>query len=167
MTSTAEYLAAYAAAMQPHCPEPIIAVGAVKAPGAMTGMLTQAIGGKAGRFLFGFVGRAAARKALAPTPAPNGMPDDLLLACTQTRIHAFAYKLKGAAKVQITSEYAIWDRAGLVVTSEPAGRMTQRLHLRWPNGAEVQLDAVLPPGKFDDLNAPFLLAVGAAANANA
>jgi hypothetical protein len=165
MTTTEEYLAAYAAAMQPHCQEPIIAVGAVKRPGAMTTMLTQAIGGKAGRFLGGALGRAAANKALAPTPAADGMPEDLLLACTATSIHAFGYKLKGAAKVQITSTYATWDRAGLIVTSEPAGKMTQRLHLRWPNGAEVQLDAVLPPGKYEDLNAPFLLTVGAAANA--
>ena len=72
-------------------------------------------------------GAAAANEALAPTPAADGMPEDLLLACTATSIHAFGYKLKGAAKVQITSTYATRDRAGLVVTSEPAGRMTQRL----------------------------------------
>jgi hypothetical protein len=162
MTSTAEYLAAYAAAMQPHCPEPIVAVGAVKAPGAMTTMLQQEIAGKAGRFVGGFLGRQAARGAVAPAPKADGMPDDLLLACTATRIHAFAYKPKSATKVEIRSEYAVWDRDGLVVTADPPGRMTQRLHLRWPNGAEVQLDAVLPPGKSNDLNAPFLLAVGAA-----
>ena len=165
MTSTDEYLAAYAAAMQPHVPEPIIAVGAVKAPGAMTAMLQQEIAGKAGRFVGGFLGRQAARRATAPAARPDGMPDDLLLACTATRIHAFAYKPKTASKVEIKGEYAVWDRAGLVVTREDAGRMTQRLHLRWPNGAEVQLDAVLPPGKHNDLNAPFLLALGAAANA--
>ena len=165
MTSTDEYLAAYAAAMQPHCAEQIVAVGAVKAPGAMTTMLQTEIAGKAGRFVGGFLGRQAARKAMAPAPRPDGMPDDLLLACTATRIHAFAYKPKSATKVEIKSEYAVWDRDGLTVTAEPPGRWTQRLHLRWPSGAEVQLDAVLPPGRNTDLNAPFLLTLGAAANA--
>lgn len=165
MTSTDEYLAAYAAAMQPHCDEPIVAVGAVKAPGAMTDMLRTQVAGNAGRFLGGFVGRQLARKAVAPTPRHDAMPDDLLLACTATKIHAFAYKPKSATKVEIKGEYAVWPRDGLVVTAEAPGRWTQRLHLRWPNGAEVVVDAVLPPGRNNDLNAPFLLTVGAAANA--
>jgi hypothetical protein len=161
MTSTDEYLANYIAAAQPHCGEPIIAIGAVKAPGAMTTMLTQEIAGKAGRFLGGFVGRQAARAATAPPPRPDGMPDDLLLACTATAIHAFVYKPKGAKHVEIKGEYAVWPRAGLVITTEPPGRWTQRLHLRWSNGAEVQLDAVLPPGRTNDLNRAFLDALGA------
>ncbi len=162
MTSTDEYLAAYAAAMQPHCPEPILAVGAVKAPGALTAQLRTQVAGNAGRFFGGFLGRAAARKAVAGAGAPDGMPDDLLLAGTATTIHAFDYKPKSATKIEIRGEYARWNRDGLVVTADAPGRMTQRLHLRWPNGAEVELDAVMPPGKTNDLNAPFLVALGAA-----
>lgn len=160
-TSTADHLASYAATLQPNCPEAIVAVGAVKRPGAMTDMLRQEIGGKAGRFLGGFGGRAAARKALAPAPAPDGMPDDLLLACTASTIHAFGYRMRGFGKLEVTGAWASWDRTGLVVTTEPAGRLTQRLLLRWPDGAEVQLDAVLPPGRNQDLNAGFLATVGA------
>lgn len=162
MTSTDEFLANYAAAMQPYVPEPIVAVGAVKAPGGMTDMLRTQIAGNAGRFLGGFLGRQAARRAVAPAARADAMPDDLLLGCTATKIHAFAYKPKGAKNVAITGEYAVWPRDGLTVVADPPGRMTQRLHLRWANGAEVEVDAVLPPGRNNDLNAPFLLNVGAA-----
>ena len=164
MTATDELLANYAAAMQPHVPEPIVAVGAVKAPGAMTDMLRTQIAGNAGRFLGGFLGRQAARKAVAPAARADGMPDDLLLACTATTIHAFAYKPRGAKDVEVKGRYAAWPRDGLVVTAEAPGRWTQRLHLRWPNGAEVEVDAVLPPGKNTDLNAPFLIQLGAVAS---
>ena len=162
MTSTDEFLANYAAAMQPHVPEPIVAVGAVKAPGAMSDQLRTQIAGNAGRFLGGFLGRQAARTAVAPAGRPDRMPDDLLLACTATTIHAFDYKPKGAKNVEVKGEYAAWPREGLVVIADAPGRWTQRLHLRWPNGAEIELDAVLPPGKNTDLNASFLLTVGAA-----
>ena len=101
---------------------------------------------------------------MAPAPRPDGMPDDLLLACTATTIHAFAYKPKGAKNVEVKGEYAAWPRDGLTVTAEAPGRWTQRLHLRWPNGGEVQVDAVLPPGGNKDLNAPFLIALGAVAS---
>ena len=87
--------------------------------------------------------------------------DDLLLACTATQIHAFAYKPKGKG-VRITGQFATWDRGGLTLEVEPAGRWTQRLHLRWPNGAEVELDAVLPPGRNSDLNSTFLTVLGSA-----
>jgi hypothetical protein len=163
MPATQEYLANYAAAMQPHCAEPIVAVGAAKAPGAMSAMVTQLVAGKAGRFVGNFLGHKAARAATAPKPRPDGMPDDLLLAVTTTRIHAFGYEPKGSKHVDVTSTYAVWDRAGVVVSADEPGKWTQRITLRWPNGAEVQLDAVLPPGGNRDLNDAFLGALSSTA----
>jgi hypothetical protein len=161
MPSTEEYLATYADAMRPHCPEQIVAVGAVKAPGAMTDLMRTEVAGKYGRFVAGWLGRSVARAAVSPPPSDE--PTDLLLAVSASAVRAFTYKTKTGTKVTITGEHARWPREGLEVTVDPPGRLTQRLHLRWPNGAEVELDAVLPPGRYKGLNDTLLSTLGAVA----
>ena len=62
------------------------------------------------------------------------MPSTFLLAVTPTKLHAFKYKLKGKG-VEVRQEVAVWDRAGLVVKTDPL-QTTTRVTLEWPDSGD-------------------------------
>jgi hypothetical protein len=56
----------------------------------------------------------------------GGLPNSFVLAVTPTRVHAFEYSARPReATVTVGRELAVWERRGLLVTSEAAAINTQ------------------------------------------
>ena len=64
----------------------------------------------------------AASKLLSKKKA-GGLPDQLMLVVTPTKLYAFTYKFKGR-NYKIKDEAAVWERAGLRVGTDDSGGMT-------------------------------------------
>jgi hypothetical protein len=54
----------------------------------------------------------------------GGLPQQVMLAVTPTKLHAFKWKQRGS-KMVIGDEVAVWERAGLQVSTEMGGGMTK------------------------------------------
>jgi hypothetical protein len=54
----------------------------------------------------------------------GGLPQHVMLAVTPTKLYAFKRKQRGS-KLIITDEVAVWDRAGLQISTNASGGMTQ------------------------------------------
>jgi hypothetical protein len=75
----------------------------------------------------------------------GGLPQQVFLVVTPTKLHAFNYGFKGR-NYKIKKEAAVWDRAGLRVSTEKKGGLTM-LTIESPGEGEK---ATLAPGGIAD-----------------
>jgi hypothetical protein len=148
MATTEEYLARYVAAAAAHLDEPIAAVGMCSRPGSMGNAMAYQVSP-----LWAMLRDRKAKQA------SGGLPRNILVAVTPTRLVAFEYRPKGTG-IKLKDRCGEWPRAGLVVQADAPGTLTQRIRLDWPDGTTLELDASRGIGKHADLNGPFLAALG-------
>ena len=116
--------------------EPVIAAGPFRRGGAASSIAIS----KAQLGAVVYAANALRRKKKA-----GGLPGQLLLIVTPTKLHAFSYKQKGRDFV-LKDEAAVWDRAGLEVSTEPKSGLTM-LTISSPTEGET---ATLAPGGIKD-----------------
>lgn len=68
-------------------------------------------------------GIAYAGSRLMSKKKAGGLPDQLMLVVTPTKLYAFTYKFKGR-NYKIKDEAAVWERAGLRISTDRSGSMT-------------------------------------------
>jgi hypothetical protein len=68
-------------------------------------------------------GIAYAGSKLLSKKKAGGLPDQLMLVVTPTRLYAFKYGFKGR-NYKIKDEAAVWERAGLRISTDRSGSMT-------------------------------------------
>jgi hypothetical protein len=101
------------ALVEPKVAEPVL--GALSF--SRRGFFTQKAAGRAG-LAFYLAAKVAAKQQAA------GLPERFVLAVTPTKVHAFEHKVgmldrDGIGRIE--DEVAVWDRAGLQVSSQDAG----------------------------------------------
>jgi hypothetical protein len=109
-------------AVQPHCPEPIIAAMTCSHSGTMARTLVT-------KLLFGGFGAAW---------GTSGLPNPVFLAVGRETIYAFDYRPRGF-KFKIKKEAARWPRKDVRVEVEPGERMF-KFTLSLPSGERYPLE---------------------------
>jgi hypothetical protein len=105
------------------------------------GFAGQMVSSKAGG------GIAYAAVALARKKKAGGLPQQAILALTPDRLYAFACKVKGGGKFVAKDEVAVWERAGLRVSSEQKMGLT---NVTIESPAEGEKVTIVPIGVKDD-----------------
>jgi hypothetical protein len=120
-----EFRTKFREAVMPHVDEDILAVGTFRTTGSGTKFAISKL--QAGALVYGAASKLGRARA-------SGLPNTFLLVVTPTKLRAFKYKLKGRG-VQVREEVAVWDRAGLKVTTSPM-QTTTRVTLEWPDSGD-------------------------------
>ena len=68
-------------------------------------------------------GIAYAGSKLMSKKKAGGLPDQLMLVVTPTKLYAFTYRFKGR-NYKLPDEAAVWERAGLRISTDRSGSMT-------------------------------------------
>jgi hypothetical protein len=134
--TTAEYREKFRKLAAEKVDEPVLAVGPFRHAGAASSMAIS----KAQLGAVVYAANALRRKKKA-----GGLPGKLFLIVTPTKLHAFAYKQKGRDFV-LKDEAAVWDRAGVQISTEPQAGLTM-LTITSPADGEK---ATLAPGGVKD-----------------
>jgi hypothetical protein len=116
--------------------EEVLAAGAFRRGGASGSYAASKAGG----------GLVYAAVALGRKKKAGGLPQQVLLAVTPARLYAFELKFKGR-KYTAKREVAVWDRAGLRISSTPKMGLTQ---ITIESPAEGEKATLVPIGVKDD-----------------
>jgi hypothetical protein len=145
----AEYRQTYLDQLAPHVPEPIIEVGFVSTPGLAASYVADALTGKAIYLASPLANRLFHRKKAEhhATTISNQ-----LVAVTATSAYLFDFPTKGAFAV--TGPPTVWLRSAITVTADTPGRMSQRLHVRFSSGEQVEVDINRSKGPWATFNEP-------------
>ena len=118
--------------------EELVAVGAMRRGGAGAQYASSKAGG----------GIAYAAVALARKKKAGGLPQQVLLALTPERLHAFKLKIRsGGRSYEAKEKVAVWERAGLRISTEQKAGLTS-LTINSP--VEGETVTVVPIGVKDD-----------------
>jgi hypothetical protein len=132
-----EYSEKFRVMASEHVDEPVLATGPFRRGGAAAGMVIS----KAG-----IGGIAYAANALINKKKAGGLPARVFLVVTPTRLHAFDYGFKGR-NYKLKKEVAVWDRAGLQISTQPKMGLTM---LTIESPAEGEKATLAPGGVKDD-----------------
>ena len=152
-----QYQETYRAAASEYLGVEVQAAGILQRPGVVAGM----VGAKAGGSFGGLLGRSLGRRlAKVGSPdAPEGLPTQVLVACTDHDVHALAFERKGSG-VRITSRVRTWPRAAMGAGTRTPGRLADQLAIPLSDGTSINLDSPHMPGAAIDFNQPLLEALG-------
>ncbi|MFN8039790.1 MAG: hypothetical protein U0Q07_11330 [Acidimicrobiales bacterium] len=142
MASTDEYLARYATALQPHVPEPIRAVGILCRPGALGNALVYQASP-----MVAMIRNRSAKKA------SGGLPPNLAVAATETRVHLFDYRPTNRG-LKVKREVLVLDRSTFQVAFDQPGTLAQRVRFFFADGSQLELDANKTLAKWSDFHTP-------------
>ncbi len=117
--------------------EELVAAGAFRRGGASGSYAASKAGG----------GLVYAAVALGRKKKAGGLPQQVLLAVTPDRLYAFDTKMKGRAGFVVKKEVAVWERAGLRVSSEQKMGLT---NMTIESPAEGEKATLVPIGVKDD-----------------
>jgi hypothetical protein len=109
-----EWREKYRELVRPHVDEEVIAAAGFRHGGAATRMAIS----KAQLGAIAYAGSKLFSKKKA-----GGLPERVMLVVTPTKLYAFDYGFKGR-RHKIKEEVAVWDRAGLHISTEQKGGMT-------------------------------------------
>ena len=126
----AEQRAAYLAQLQPHVPEPILAIGFLSSAGYAEGLRKDHAAGKAMGLFSPLVGRLFRRQATS-TLVEESRND--LVAVTESTINLFEFP-KDHSGFRVLGPPTVWQRSQVRVTAEPKGRFAQPIHVVLPDG---------------------------------
>jgi hypothetical protein len=135
--TVAEYREKFRRMAEEKVDEPVLAVGPFRHAGAASSMAVS----KAQLGAVVYAANALRRKRKA-----GGLPGQMFLIVTPTKLHAFAYKQKGRNFV-LKDEAAVWDRAGLEIGTKPEMGLTM---LTISSPAEGEKATLAPGGVKDD-----------------
>jgi len=135
--TVAEYTEKFRAMAAEKVDEPVVAVGPFRRGGATSSFAISK---------GGLGGIAYAANSLIHKKKAGGLPAQLFLVVTPSRLHAFKYKLRGRNYV-LQDEAAVWDRAGLRVSTEDKVGLTM---LTIESPAEGERATLAPGGVKDD-----------------
>jgi hypothetical protein len=94
--------------------EQVVAAAAFRRGGAAAGMAASKA--RLGAVVYAGIKLFNKKKA-------GGLPERVMLVATPDKLHAFNLGIRGA-NVKIKEEVAVWDRAGLRISTAPASGMT-------------------------------------------
>ncbi len=115
---------------QPHVPgEPILAAAIFSRPGAVN-------------MAFEEPGLDTWAKDRRAKKASGGLPMNVLLVVTASKVHVFDYKLSGFGKRLKRPPMMAWDRSGVSVLGAADDTLTTRLAFEVPDLGTIELDAV-------------------------
>lgn len=135
--TVAEYTEKFRAIAAEKVDEPVVAVGPFRRGGAASSFAISK---------GGLGGLVYAANSLANKKKAGGLPAQVFLVVTPTKLHAFKYKLRGRSYV-LKDEAAVWDRAGLRVSTENKLGLTM---LTIESPAEGEKVTLAPGGVKDD-----------------
>jgi hypothetical protein len=148
MKSVETYVEMYRTAAQAAVPEEQVhAVGVVSRKGATKSMLIGQVSP-----LIGMIMRRRAK-----TKA-QGLPLNMLMAVTPTRIIPFEYKPKGRS-IRVGQRCAEWPRSMVYVELGASG-VSRQLTFRFPDGGTIELEGARSVGQYDHMNDGFYAALG-------
>lgn len=133
----AKYTAEWREMCQQKVDEPVIAMGPFRRGGAATNMAISK-SGVGGLFY--------AANSLRNKKKAGGLPQRVFLIVTPTKVHAFKWKI-GGRSYKLTDEAAVWDRAGLRISTEQKMGLTM---LTIESPAEGEKATLAPGGVKDD-----------------
>jgi hypothetical protein len=144
-----KYLARWTEAMQPHVPEPLLAVGSLNRAGqTMAGMVGLGSGAA------WTVLNHQARKKSA------GLPRQMLVGLTANALYVWKFRTGGIGKVKVKGDpEMVLDRRAFQVTVESDG-LANHIHLWFHDGQKLELEANTTFGAAA-LNDPLLRALTA------
>jgi hypothetical protein len=109
-----EWREKYRELARPHVDEEVIAAAGFRQGGAATRLAIS-------KAQLGAIAYASSK--LFSKKKAGGLPERVMLVVTPTKLHAFDYGFKGR-RHKIKEEVAVWDRAGLRISTEQKGGMT-------------------------------------------
>ncbi|HEV2812444.1 MAG TPA: hypothetical protein VGW10_04255 [Solirubrobacteraceae bacterium] len=121
-----EYRVKFRHGVQEHVDEEVLAVGTFRTTGSGTKYAISKT--QAGALAYGAAALIGKKRA-------GGLPGQFVLAVTPTSLYAFKYKQRRDG-IAIKEEVAVWDRAGLAVSTERM-QTTTRVQLEWPDAKVV------------------------------
>jgi hypothetical protein len=123
--------------VQPHVPEPILAVGSLQPAGTWGNFALSKLSPGAG-----MAGRARNNKRAGGLAKTGGMrtPKLACLAVTQDRVYALSMRFK-RGKLQVEEPLATWERADLKITTTPGQLATKVVLDVVSTGAHYELEA--------------------------
>ncbi|MCU1370569.1 MAG: hypothetical protein JWO77_1763 [Ilumatobacteraceae bacterium] len=128
--TAAEQRQTYLAQIQPHVPEPILAVGFLCTAGYAAGLRKDYGAGKSLGMLSPIAGRMFRKQAVA-TRVEASRND--LVAVTETEIYRFEFPKRGEA-FTVSVPPIVWDRSLISVTAGPRGRYAQPIQVTFADG---------------------------------
>jgi hypothetical protein len=132
-----EYTEKFRAMAQEKVDEPVIAVGPFRRGGAASNFAISK--GQLGGLVY-------AANSLRNKKKAGGLPQTAFLVVTPSKLHAFKYKMRGR-NYKLGDEVAVWDRAGLKISTQPKMGLTM---LTIESPAEGEKVTVAPGGVKDD-----------------
>ncbi len=132
----AKYTTEWREMCQEKVEEPVIAMGPFRRGGATSNMAIS-------KSRIGAVFYAA--NALRNKKKAGGLPQRVFLVVTPSKLHAFKWDIRGRG-YKLKDEAAVWERAGLRVSTERKLGLTM-LTIESPNEGET---ATLAPGGIED-----------------
>jgi len=135
--TVAEYTGKFRAIAAEKVDEPVVAVGPFRRGGAASSFAISK---------GGLGGIAYAANSLVNKKKAGGLPAQVFLVVTPTKLHAFKYKLRGRSYV-LKDEAAVWERTGLRVSTESKMGLTM---LTIESPAEDEKVTLAPGGVKDD-----------------
>ena len=149
--SPEQYRQTYIQQLQPHLAEPILAVGFISAPGYASGLVSDALVGKAISSMSFVGGRMfhRNRREVRDTVVQNQ-----LVAITATSVNMFDFI--AGQQFSVTKAPTVWARSSFRVTAEARGRLSQHLHLDFVTGERIDVDVNFSKGDWATFNDPML-----------
>ena len=132
-----EYTEKFRVMAQEKVDEPVVAVGPFRRGGAASSFAISK--GQLGGLVY-------AANSLRNKKKAGGLPQQAFLVVTPTKLHAFKYKMRGRG-YSLKEEVAVWDRAGLKISTEPKMGLTM---LTIESPAEGEKVTIAPAGIKDD-----------------
>jgi hypothetical protein len=137
-----KYRQKFIASVSAHIGEPALGVGIFSRPGSMSSMLTTKVSPLAGAIM-----------SKANKGKTGGLPLNVVVGVTATKVYVFPYKPKGTG-LKLKDPVAIWDRDRVTVERLKEGAMATRLRFHIPDSEPIELDSNAMPGGGADFNAP-------------
>ena len=146
-----QYRDTYIRQIQPYLAEPILAVGFISTPGYVSGLVSDALLGKAITSMSFVGGRIfnRNRRQIRDTVVQNQ-----LVAITPTTVNMFDFI--AGQDFSVTRPPTVWARSSFRVTAEERGRMSQHLHVEFASGGRIDVDVNFSKGEWATFNDPMI-----------
>jgi hypothetical protein len=139
-----KYRARYLETVSEKLGEPAEAVGMFTRPGSMGTVMAAQVSAVAA----GVMGSRGADRA-------GGLPLNVIVGVTASKIYVFPYKPKGFG-IKLKDPVVVWDRSEIRVERLKEGTLANRLRFHLPGGESIELDSTKMPGSSSDFNAPLI-----------
>ena len=145
--SPEQYRQTYIQQIQPYLTEPILAVGFISTAGYVSGLVSDAVLGKAISSM-SFVGGRMFRRNRREIR--DSVVQNQLVAITPSAVNMFDFI--AGQDFAVRKAPTVWLRSTFRVTAEERGRMTQHLHVDFATGERIDVDVNFSKGEWATFN---------------